>query len=185
VLPVIVGGLIGISGGLSGTFLSSWLRAKDDRRNVHREKLETTVTYLAELENWGTRLRHQYLFDLAQETYEPNPAAKILALTAIHFPSLHALAEDLDAAADKYELALMAKKQQMLEAGTQAMKRAADALVAANPADPTIVERMKLAATEAKIAAVEDTEVIHDAYAAVLVQRKTLLTEAQKLAANL
>ncbi len=184
-LPVLIGGLIGIVGGLSGTAFSRFLQSKEDRKALHRTKLETVLSYLAEIENWAKRVRHHYLLDLGEESYDPSPTSRIVALTAIHFPTLYDRAHKLDIAADKYELALINLKKDMVTAGGRAMDETAKVLTAANPADTTIPARMKLAAKQAQMAVGSDISSLEAPFQELLQLSRQLLTDARTLAATL
>lgn len=184
-MPVIVGGFIGIAAGLSTTAFGRFLQSREDKKALRRAKLETVVSHVFEIEHWAKRVRHQYLYDSVEVLYEVNPTSKIVTLTAIHFPNLHSLAAKLNTAADHYELALLAVKTKMLEAAQKAMTDTQNTLTAANPADPTIADRMKLAANAAKLAAGADIKPIEEPFREMLVTSKALLTEAKKIATNL
>jgi hypothetical protein len=182
-IPVIAGGVIGVTGSVGVTLIGSLLKARDEKRALSRTKLETIVTHLAEVEHWASRIRHRYMYDEGEDLFEPDPCARIAALTTIYFAALNDLATQLGYAADKYELALMEVRQKILTAAAKAMEQAKKEATAADPHDPLIAEKMNLAATEAKISTGSaEMAAVTTSYKSVLVARRDLLAKVKALA---
>jgi len=183
-IPVVVGGLIGIVGGLAGTAFGHTLRTRTDKKALQRTKLELLVGHLAEIEHWGNKTRHFFLHEEGERVYEPHPAAKVLALATIYFPTLHEAARALDLACDKYELALMEQRGKLLEAAQKALAATAAKREKENPGDPHNVEWAKIAATEAKLEVGKGFNLVQ-AYQPVIDAKRIVADAAKALAATL
>ena len=84
-IPVIVGGIIGLAGGLAGPPLTHWLSEKSNRKKRRAEKLEELIGVLYEHEDWLELNRNIYMF--GERSPKPlNPMARATAIVAIDFP---------------------------------------------------------------------------------------------------
>jgi hypothetical protein len=86
-LPVIVGGMIAITGGVLGSILSHILKTSSDRRDRRRAKLEEIVTLTFETEQWLERQR-DYFWRGKQEVNGLSPLDKCKSMTNLYFPAL-------------------------------------------------------------------------------------------------
>ncbi len=108
-LPVIVGGLIGLAGGIAGPPLSHWLNEGSARRKKRAEKLEEMIGYIYAHDHWIDTLRGIRVFGAADDR-EPSPLSKAQAIAAIYFPQFTDNLNGYSLAAGRYAL-------WMLEAG--------------------------------------------------------------------
>jgi len=102
-LPVIVGGLIGLAGGIAGPPLSHWLNEGSSNKKKRAEKLEEMIGYIYVHDHWLNVVRNIRVFG-AQDTQEPAPLPKAKAIAAIYFPEFTDGLSELDVIASKYEL---------------------------------------------------------------------------------
>lgn len=172
-LPVITGGIIGIAGGLGSTALGRYLQNKQDRKNIRRAKMETLVFNLSEIEGWANRIRHHFIFEEGERQYVANPCSKALGLAVVYFPELYGTANELDKAADAYELSLMELRKSQIEASQAAMTQAF--------AENKSVDAAKFAAQKARLLPEDKLTPMHDAYKTIVKVRQKLLKEAQDL----
>ncbi len=89
-LPVIVGGLLTMGGGVIG-FVGSVIRdvvqTKHDNKKLRAAKFEELVSAVYEYDRWlDTKMAIQAHGQ--QGTLSFNPAAKIAAISAVYFPSV-------------------------------------------------------------------------------------------------
>jgi hypothetical protein len=84
-LPVIVGGLIGLLGGFVGPFLIQQTKDAADRKRKRMEKFEELVTALFECEHWVDNLRLRLVYG-EQIATAISPFAKLQAISSIYFP---------------------------------------------------------------------------------------------------
>lgn len=185
-LPVITGGIIGITGGLAGTAFGRYLQTAQEKKAFLRSKLEVLVLHVSDIDHWLDRTRDQVVMEIAEEIYEPTPTAKISALATVHFPSLRTEAKALDVLAHKYKLALLVVRGKALEAGSRAIEESEKELTAKNPNDPHLLERVKIAKMRAETAAKrQGNDEINAALTPVLVAKRDLLENAHQIAATL
>lgn len=112
-VPVIVGGLIGLAGGIAGPPLSHWLNEGSSNKKKRAEKLEEMIGYIYAHDHWLNVLRNIRVFG-AQDTQEPAPLPKAKAITAIYFPQFTDDLTELDVIASRYELWMLEKCKQRL-----------------------------------------------------------------------
>lgn len=86
-MPVIVGGVIAIAGGVLGSVLSHLLKTSSDRRERRRTKLEEIVTLTFEVEQWIERQR-DYFWWGKQPVIGVSPLDKCRPMISLYFPEL-------------------------------------------------------------------------------------------------
>ena len=75
-LPVIVGGLIGLAGGFIGPWLLQKNKDETERKKQRRDKFEELVTALFDYEHWANVARDMYIYGAVTEivpTLPPSP----------------------------------------------------------------------------------------------------------------
>jgi hypothetical protein len=101
-LPVVVGGAIGIIAGLVGPYCIQ--RAKDaaDKKRKRAEKLEELIAAVVEHFHWISAFRY---FTISGQGSEPtlSPITKVQAITGTYFPEFDVLVQQLDSASNEYE----------------------------------------------------------------------------------
>ena len=88
-LPVIVGGVLTIAGGIVGsgaTLLISWRQTSLDRQKRRAEKFEQLVTSVYEFDHW-LDTKQDRLVHGNETKLEVSPFSKIEGLSAVYFPS--------------------------------------------------------------------------------------------------
>jgi hypothetical protein len=104
-LPVVVGGLIGIISGLVGPYCIQ--RAKDaaEKKRKRAEKFEELVAAVAEHRYWLAVMR---FFVISGQDYwrgigQPSPITKVQAIASTYFPEFKLLVLQLESASNQYE----------------------------------------------------------------------------------
>ena len=92
-LPILVGGILALSGGFFGQLWTSYLDRKKSKRELRLSKSEALVQALYEHAEWLDDKRKNLLFR-QQEHEAPSPMNKVKALQDLYFP--HLAAELLD-----------------------------------------------------------------------------------------
>ena len=102
-LPVVVGGLIGIIAGLVGTYFIQ--RAKDaaDKKRKRAEKFEELVGAVVEHLHWINTMRNFRTFGIGSEP-AMSSVAKIQAISDTYFPEFEDLVQQLYTASTDYEI---------------------------------------------------------------------------------
>jgi hypothetical protein len=102
-LPVVVGGAIGILAGVIGPYFIQ--RAKDatDRKRKRAEKYEELVAAVVEHYHWMASMR---FFFVSGQGSQPtlSPITKIEAIVSTYFPQFEMLVRQLDSASNGYEV---------------------------------------------------------------------------------
>jgi hypothetical protein len=117
-LPVIVGGLIGVLGGLAGAGYGSRLSEHRDYKSKRREKLEALVTAAYELDVWFKREENAYFWD-GPDNFEPSPLSSIQTIALLYFPELQPESDALSLAAKSYRMWLIEGRQKKLQNNPQ------------------------------------------------------------------
>jgi hypothetical protein len=101
-VPVVVGGLIGLAGGWLGPSLLERRKEKAEKKKLRAQKFEELVGAVVEHYHWITA--KQFLVISGQGS-EPNlsPMIKIEAIASTYFPEFAVLVRQLDSASNKYE----------------------------------------------------------------------------------
>ncbi|HEY9091959.1 hypothetical protein [Parasphingorhabdus sp.] len=102
-VPVIVGGIIGLAGGIVGPPLAHWLNEESSNRKKRAEKLEEMLSCIYAHDHWLSVVQSIRVFG-AQDTQEPAPLPKAKAIAAIYFPQFISSLSELDAVGSHYEL---------------------------------------------------------------------------------
>jgi hypothetical protein len=101
-LPVLVGGAIGILGGMIGPYFIQHAKDATDRKRKRAEKFEELVTALYEHRHWLDTLEDIRVFG-ADLRAAVSPFAKVQAISAVHFQNFAPALAELDALGRKYE----------------------------------------------------------------------------------
>lgn len=113
-LPVIVGGIIGLAGGLIGPPFVHHLQTKAEKKKRRAEKFEELVAALFEHQHWLQTMRNVRLFN-AEDKNVVSPMAKVQAISSVYFPEFDAQIRELDLAGDNYELWMMNAQQKRIK----------------------------------------------------------------------
>jgi hypothetical protein len=128
-LPVIVGGAIGIIGGLVGPYFIQRAKEKADKKRTRIEKFEELLAAVAEHYYWIAATRYFFISGQGSEpTLSPMP--KIQAITATYFPEFQALVRQLDSTSNEYEVWMLNIGQKRLrnEPGYERLVGAAEVM---------------------------------------------------------
>ena len=105
-LPVVVGGLLTMGGGVIGggvTLLSSYFLANAEKKKCRAEKFEELVAAVYEFDHWLGRKENAQVFG-EEEKLEPSPFAKVEAISAVYFPQFVEKIIELQKTARAYEV---------------------------------------------------------------------------------
>jgi hypothetical protein len=100
-VPVIVGGVIAITGGLVGSFASHVLEQRREKNRNKREQLLRVVAAAYDLTLWTKKNDNYYLWG-REEVLEQPPMATIMAITRLYWRELAPEAHKLDFTVDEY-----------------------------------------------------------------------------------
>jgi hypothetical protein len=112
-LPVIVGGLIGLAGGIVGPPLSHWLNEGSSNKKKRAEKLEEMIGYIYAHDHWLNIMRNIRVYG-AQDAESPTPLSKANAIAAIYFPQFLTALAELGVVTNQYELWMFGGAQKRL-----------------------------------------------------------------------
>jgi len=115
-IPVVAGGVIALLGVFGGGLLTHWLKARADRKIRSAEKLEDLLLALFSHKHWLGSMNSHRVFGGEAPTTE-SPIARIRAVTSLYFPDFKTKVQELDIAADQYELWMFKAGQERLEKG--------------------------------------------------------------------
>ncbi len=101
-IPVIVGGVIGLLGGLVGPPLAHWLSERSEKKKKKAEKLEELIGALYAHEHWLDLLKNIRAFGF-EDTHPASPLPNARAISAIYFPHLQNSLTELERVAREYE----------------------------------------------------------------------------------
>lgn len=86
-VPVVVGGLLAVAGGLGGQVLTHWLTRKRDRASLRRERLEALVKSVYQYKRWVGDKSTVLIF--RNEDHDaPSPLDEANMIQALYFPEL-------------------------------------------------------------------------------------------------
>jgi hypothetical protein len=102
-VPVIVGGVIGLAGGLVGPPFLHHLQQKAEKKRKRAEKFEELVAAVYEHDHWMDTIRQIRVVELEGEM-TVSPFAKIHAISDVYFPQFQRAVEDLATAARAYRM---------------------------------------------------------------------------------
>ena len=94
VIPVIVGGLLAIGGGIAGQILTHQFSARRERDKLIREKAELLISALYEHRDWLNRENSRLVFG-ADLQEQPSPLDRAYALQELYFPELSGALRDI------------------------------------------------------------------------------------------
>jgi len=112
-LPVIVGGLIGLAGGIAGPPLSHWLNEGSSNKKKRAEKLEEMIGYIYAHAHWLNVIKNVRVYG-EQDNRDQSPLPMAQAIAAIYFPQFTQSIAELDVAADQYEIWMLEAAQRRL-----------------------------------------------------------------------
>lgn len=109
-IPVLVGGAIGIVGGLVGPAFLYWLQGRREKRKKRAEKFEELLAAVVEHYHWLATMR---FFFISGQGSAPtlSPITKIEAITGLYFPEFQVLVRRFDSASNEYEIWILATGQ--------------------------------------------------------------------------
>ncbi|MBM6397903.1 hypothetical protein JQC79_19310 [Ochrobactrum anthropi] len=94
-LPVMVGGIIALLGGIAGPLVSHFLASKKDRRRERIEKFEELFSLLGSHQQWMEKERLRMAFGRPIEI-SPSPLLRANAICSIYFPEMKRILVDLE-----------------------------------------------------------------------------------------
>jgi hypothetical protein len=113
-VPVIVGGVIGLAGGLFGPLLVQSRKDASERKKRRTEKFEELVGAVVEHSQWIAALR---FFAISGQGSLPalSPITKIEAIASTYFPEIEGLVRQFDSASNKYEMWILSIGQKRVK----------------------------------------------------------------------
>lgn len=113
-VPVLVGGAIGIVGSFVGPYFLQRLKDAADIKRQRAEKLEELIEAVAEHYHWIGALR---FFAISGQGSLPtlSPMTKIQAITGTYFPAFDGLVRQLDSASNNYEMWILSTGQKRVQ----------------------------------------------------------------------
>lgn len=112
-LPVIVGGLIGLAGGIAGPPLSHWLNEGSRNKKKRAEKLVEMIGHIYAHDHWLSTIRNIRVYGV-QDAEGATPLSKANAIAAIYFPQFLAGLSELGVVTTQYELWTLGGAQKRL-----------------------------------------------------------------------
>jgi hypothetical protein len=102
-IPVMVGGVIGLVGGWLGPWLVERRKEVAEKKKKRAEKFEELVAAVVEHGLWIKALSY---FTISGHGSEPplSPMTKIEAIGSTHFPEFDVLVREFDSVSNKYEI---------------------------------------------------------------------------------
>lgn len=97
-IPVFLGGLLAIAGGLGSQLVIHWLNGSRERAKLRRERLEALVKALYAHEQWITDKKNKMIFR-NEEHDDPAPMNDLRMIQSLHFPEL---AQEVNAVQQAY-----------------------------------------------------------------------------------
>jgi hypothetical protein len=88
-VPVMVGGAIGLVGGWLGPWLVERRKEVAEKKKIRTEKFEELVATLFEYEHWLDGFRDSQMFSTIDQllpTLPPSPFGRLHAISAVHCP---------------------------------------------------------------------------------------------------
>ena len=113
-LPVLVGGALGIAGSFVGPYALQRLKDATEKKRKRAEKCEELVAAVVEHSQWIGALR---FFTISGQGSLPtlSPITKIEAITSTYFPEFEVLVRQLDSASNKYEMWILSTGQKRVK----------------------------------------------------------------------
>jgi len=101
-LPVVVGGVIGLAGGWIGPWLLERRKEAVEKRKRRAEKFEELVSALYEHKHWLDMLERHWVYGF-EEKLTVTPFGKVVAISRVYFPKFDVQILELEKAAIEYE----------------------------------------------------------------------------------
>ena len=101
-VPVILGAIIGVAGGLVGTTYAHRLSNGQAKTAEKKEKLESLVSEAYEIKIWLKKQENYSLWG-SDQVLERSPISKIKAIELLYFPELNIQVQELSVKALAYE----------------------------------------------------------------------------------
>ena len=102
-LPVLVGGAIGIIGSFVGPFFLQRVKDAADKKRKRVEKFEELVAAVVEHYHWMANVRYFFLTGQGSQG-TLSPITKIEGIVSTYFPEFEMLVRQLDSASNQYEM---------------------------------------------------------------------------------
>jgi hypothetical protein len=103
-VPVMVGGAIGLVGGWLGPWLVERRKEAAEKKKRRAEKFEELVAAVVEHFHWMANIRYFYISGQGSLPTSLSPITKIDAIASTYFPEFEKLVRQLDSASNKYEM---------------------------------------------------------------------------------
>lgn len=87
ILPVVVGAILAISGGIASQFLTHHMSKSRERKKLLRERIESLVKTLYDQETWLKKKHNDMLFQKLNHT-QHQPLDEAVMLQKLYFPEL-------------------------------------------------------------------------------------------------
>ena len=125
-LPVIIGGFIGLAGGLLGPPLTHWLNQDAAKRAARRARLEELMIVLYDYDHWLDSKKTEAVFaGPAVTTASPLPRAQ--AIAAIYFPSVGDDVSEVGLLGQQYQVWMFQRAQARLQGQIQELNEGLEA----------------------------------------------------------
>jgi hypothetical protein len=112
-LPVVVGGAIGILAGIIGPYCIQHAKDRADKKRKRAEKFEELVAAVVEHFHWMANMR--FFFISGQGSQPPlSPITKIEAIVATYFPEFELQVRQLNSASIQYEVWILSMGQKRI-----------------------------------------------------------------------
>ncbi len=86
-VPVVVGGVLAVAGGVGGQLLTHWLTRRREKTNLRRERLEALVKAVYQYKGWVSDKSTQMIF--RNEDHDaPSPLDQANMIQSLYFPEL-------------------------------------------------------------------------------------------------
>lgn len=86
-IPILIGGLLAIAGGLGSQLVIHWLTGSRERTKLRRERIEGLVKALYAHEQWVIDKKDKMIFR-NEDHDDPAPMNDMRMIQALHFPEL-------------------------------------------------------------------------------------------------
>lgn len=116
-IPVVVGGLLTLAGGIGGGLLLHWLKSRSEKTTRRAEKYEELLSAIFDHKHWLSQMNSHRVFG-AEAPPSNSPVATIRAIASLYFPQFKDKVTALDLASDQYELWMFKAGQERLQNGT-------------------------------------------------------------------
>lgn len=125
-IPVTVGGLLTLAGGIGGGLLTHWLKSRAEKATRRSDKYEELLAAIFDHKHWLSQMNSHRVFG-AEAPVTNSPIARIRAIAVLYFPQFKDKVTALDLASDQYELWMFKAGQERLQNGIPSPECLADA----------------------------------------------------------